>query len=84
MLRAAEIARYHENGQLTPSFRLSGETIARIERKMEALYERRAAIEEERLQFEAEFADMEKDAHKDTHPPKKMRARPTKHHHSAA
>ena len=30
MLRAAEIARYQENGQLTPSFRLSAETIARI------------------------------------------------------
>ena len=38
MLRVAEIARYQENGQLTPSFRLSAETIARIERKMEALF----------------------------------------------
>jgi len=50
---------------------------ATIERKMQALYAKRAALEEERLQLEAEFADLEKD----THPPKKMRVRRAKQRH---
>jgi len=44
---------------------------------MQALYAKRAALEEERLQLEAEFADLEKD----THPPKKMRVRRAKQRH---
>ena len=55
-----------------------------IERKMQALYSKRAALEEERLQLEAEFADLEHASHKDTHHPKKMRTRRTKQRHRVA
>ncbi len=45
MLSAAEIEAYHENGQLTPDFRLSGETIGKIEMKMEALFAARPDLD---------------------------------------
>lgn len=38
MLSAAEVARYDDVGQLTPGFRLSEDTVAQIEVKMDALF----------------------------------------------
>ena len=57
---------------------------ATIESKMKALYEQRAKLEQERQELEAEFADLEEAPNQTTAPPKKMRARETKHRASAA